>query len=115
MSSPSDRPVELSERKKAKTRAAIHLHALRLFQEQGYSPTTVDQLAASTAPPGELSPIAAIRMTLRAPDDSAVRTWAGDVVGVALSPFLSVVDSQSMNFIDALNRGFALLEEGLPL
>jgi hypothetical protein len=54
-------------------------------------------------------------MTLRAPDDSAVRTWAGDVVGVALSPFLSVVDSQSMNFIDALNRGFALLEEGLPL
>ena len=54
-------------------------------------------------------------MTLRAPDDSAVRTCAGAVVGPALSSFLSVVDSQSRNFIEVLNRGFALLEEGLPL
>src|SRR5262249_2721301 len=32
-------------RKKAKTRAAIQRHALRLFREQGYDATTVSQIA----------------------------------------------------------------------
>jgi AcrR family transcriptional regulator len=40
-------PAGLRERKKAKTRAAIREHALRLFEEQGYSATTVDQIAAA--------------------------------------------------------------------
>jgi AcrR family transcriptional regulator len=35
----------LRERKKAKTRAAIQQHALRLFRDQGYPQTTVDQIA----------------------------------------------------------------------
>jgi AcrR family transcriptional regulator len=35
----------LRERKKAKTRAAMQRHALRLFREQGYEATTVEQIA----------------------------------------------------------------------
>ncbi len=35
----------LRERKKAKTRETICRHAMRLFREQGYSATTVDQIA----------------------------------------------------------------------
>lgn len=42
----------LRERKKAKTRAAIQQHALRLFRAQGYAATTVEQIAAAV----EVSP-----------------------------------------------------------
>ncbi|MGX6601456.1 TetR family transcriptional regulator [Micromonosporaceae bacterium Da 78-11] len=45
-------PVGLRERKKAKTRAAIRAHAMRLFEEQGYPATTVDQIAEAA----EVSP-----------------------------------------------------------
>ena len=37
----------LRERKKARTRASIRQHALRLIREQGYAATTVDQIAAA--------------------------------------------------------------------
>jgi AcrR family transcriptional regulator len=42
----------LRERKKARTRAAIREHALRLFREQGYGGTTVEQIAEAA----EVSP-----------------------------------------------------------
>ena len=42
----------MRERKKARTRASIREHALRLFREQGYQATTVEQIAAAA----EVSP-----------------------------------------------------------
>jgi len=41
----SSLPAGLRERKKAKTRAAIRDHAMRLFEEQGWAATTVEQIA----------------------------------------------------------------------
>jgi AcrR family transcriptional regulator len=46
------KPPGLRERKKAKTRAAVQEHALRLFRDQGYAETTVQEIAAAA----EISP-----------------------------------------------------------
>ncbi|MDT3445213.1 MULTISPECIES: TetR family transcriptional regulator [unclassified Pseudofrankia] len=45
MPPPTDRATPgLRERKKARTRATIQTHALRLFHEQGYQATTIEQI-----------------------------------------------------------------------
>lgn len=52
MSSSAGRPVGLRERKKARTRDTIQRHALQLFTTNGYTPTTVEQIAEAA----EVSP-----------------------------------------------------------
>jgi AcrR family transcriptional regulator len=53
-----DRPrLGLRERKKARTRAQLQEHALRLFREQGYEQTTVEQIAEAA----EVSPTTVYR------------------------------------------------------
>jgi AcrR family transcriptional regulator len=199
MSTPrGEQPAGLRERKKARTRAAIQDHALRLFIEQGYDATTVEQIAAAAdvsqstffryfpakedtlrydrldpilleafvRQPRELTPLQAVRNAMRevlgslraeeselerarqrlllsvpelraklfeqlgeavvqlnaavaervgrTPDDFAVQTWSGAVVGIALSTFFSSRRDPD-DFMAALDRGLALLDAGLPL
>jgi AcrR family transcriptional regulator len=52
MAQPSDDRPGLRERKKARTRRAIRDHAMRLFTEQGFAATTVEQIAEAA----EVSP-----------------------------------------------------------
>lgn len=56
-SSPRDKAGGLRERKKARTKLAIQKHAIRLFREQGFAATTVDQVAEAA----EVSPSTVFR------------------------------------------------------
>jgi AcrR family transcriptional regulator len=57
MTSSSGNKGGLRERKKAKTKSAIQLHAIRLFREQGFAATTVEQVAEAA----EVSPSTVFR------------------------------------------------------
>ncbi|BBI36411.1 acyl-CoA-like ligand-binding transcription factor [Cohnella abietis] len=199
MSSDLQRTMGLRERKKAKTIAAVQMHALRLFRELGYQATTVEQIAeaAEISPstffryfstkedvlvkdnydpliiaafenqPSHLSPLQAVRnamiseignlsadelamvsernqlmMTVpelraatlnnmfqtmhmisemvakrvgRNPDDIAVRTFSGAILGVFTSVMLSFADNPDADFAGMLEEALNKLEAGLPL
>src|SRR5215469_3487724 len=193
-------PVQgLRERKKAKTRAAIQRHALRLFRTQGYEATTVEQIAeaaevspstffryfptkedvvlydpfdpvliaAFKAQPAALSPMEAIRESLhvtlaamsgedreeqwergklilaipdvrmralddflataqllaelvasrlgRRPDDLALHTFIGSVIGALMAAFLAGVNDPDADVVELMDESLRLLEAGLPL
>lgn len=200
MSERRDRPsIGLRERKKARTRAAIQAHALRLFRGQGYDATTVQQIIdaaevsestffryfpskcdvvlsddfdplivdAFRSQPPEVRPIQALRVafrlvfdqlsgqemseqqermhlilsvpelraamldqfasamrllavvlaerTGRQPEDTAVLTLAGAVVGAVVAVTLAMGDDPTVNFAARLDEAMAHLESGLEL
>ncbi|MEK5236566.1 TetR family transcriptional regulator [Paenibacillus sp. FSL L8-0470] len=189
----------LRERKKAKSMAEVQRHALRLFREQGYKSTTVEQIAeaaeisystffryfsskedvltrdnydpllvsAFEAQPSELSPLQALKNAMmsevvdmsedelatmrernqlviaipelwsammnsmtqmmqliaemvagrvgRQPNDLAVRTFAGAVIGVNISVMLHYAEHPEEDFAAVLDEALSKLEDGLPL
>jgi AcrR family transcriptional regulator len=198
----ADKPkpaVGLRERKKAKLMANVQMHALRLFQEQGYTATTVEQIAeaaeispstffryfsskedvmitdnydpvliaAFEAQPASLSALAAVRHAMvssarelsadevktmreriqliasvpelraatvhnqtqmihllsdmvgkrvgRNPDDLAITTLAGAVVGVNIAVMFHYADNPTPDFAQLLDDALTKLGEGLPV
>jgi MftR C-terminal domain/Bacterial regulatory proteins, tetR family len=99
-----ERPaVGLREHKKARTKAAIREHAMRLFQKQGYQATTVEQIAEAMA-----------ERVGRRPDELAVRTFAGAVLGAVLASSFAAAEDPGADVFARIDAGLAHLEAGLP-
>jgi AcrR family transcriptional regulator len=93
----------LRERKKAKTRAAIQEHALRLFREQGYSATTIEQIADAA----EVSPSTFFRY---------FPTKEDVVLFDSTDPLMFAsfeAQPPEMGVVEALRRAFHEVYEGL--
>jgi AcrR family transcriptional regulator len=197
--SPDQARPSRRERKKAQTRAAIQTHALRLFREQGYDATTIEQIieaadvsettffryfptkedvvlqddydpliiGAYQAQPPDLPPVPAVRAAFaalfahmsaeqqaeqrervalvlsvprlraamldqfakamqllagamaersgRRPDDFAVRTVAGAVVGAMMAVLAAMADDPDADLASLIDQAIAHLEAGLSL
>jgi AcrR family transcriptional regulator len=92
MSSPG-----LRERKKQKTRWAIQAHALRLFSEQGYDATTIEQIAEAA----EISPSTFFRY-FKTKEDVVMQDRYDDLMVAAIRtapPGLSPIETMRLALI----------------
>lgn len=91
MTSSSGSKGGLRERKKARTKSAIQSHAVRLFREQGYAATTVEQVAEAA----EVSPSTVFRY-FPTKEDLALNDDADPIVFAAFTtqpPELNLVQA----------------------
>ncbi|GAA2592454.1 TetR family transcriptional regulator [Dactylosporangium fulvum] len=89
----------MRERKKQKTRWAIQEHAVRLFAQQGYDATTVEQIAEAA----EISPSTFFRY-FKTKEDAVVQDRYDDLMADAIRnapPELSPLDTVRRAFLDA--------------
>ncbi|HVV19133.1 MAG TPA: TetR family transcriptional regulator [Pseudonocardiaceae bacterium] len=103
MTSPRE-PVGLRERKKAKTRAAIRDHAMRLFAAQGYAETTVDQIADAA----EVSPSTFFRY-FPTKEDVVLQDDAQPMLVAAIS-----TQPAHLSPIRAVRAAIRAVHEGMP-
>lgn len=94
------------DRKKAKTRAAIQREALRLFKEQGYNETTIDQIAEAA----EISRITFFRYFATKAD--VVLRDIDFIDNTVMEATLS--EPPEMSLIQALRRALANLYQESP-
>ena len=97
--------LPLRERKKLKTRRAIQDHALRLFTEQGYDATTVEQIAAAA----EISPSTFFRY-FPAKEDCVLTDEYDPVMAEvfrAQPPELSLIEAMRRMFREVLTQMYA--------
>lgn len=107
----------LRERKKAKTRAAIREHALRLVRAQGYPATTVEQIAAAA----EISPSTFFRY-FAAKEDAVLYDPYDPLVAAALraqppelSPLQAIRAATRQTFTALPDAELARLQEFLVM
>jgi AcrR family transcriptional regulator len=109
-----DRPKPgLRERKKARTRAAIQEHALRLFRDRGYEATTVDEIAEAA----EVSPSTFFRY-FPTKEDVVLYDALDPIffeVFAAQPSQLSTIGAFRAATREVFGGAFAQLEAGFPL
>jgi AcrR family transcriptional regulator len=122
-------PRGLRERKKARTRRTIRTEAFRLFRKQGYSETTVDQIAAAAKISSrtffryfqnkeqvvlddDLDPLLIRNVTMQPPDMSVTAAFRAAAEQLTLDPpdELFEAERQHLLYTEPELRGAAMTE-----